>query len=389
MKKLLKSTLFLLVLVAAFFALPQQSELPLLATSSDPLADYRNQQKELYDQLKDMEKEIKGLEADVKSRSAQIQQISLEVTMYQQQAALAQAAIDETNIQIADTEAGIEITEQRLAEQRSALANRLYNLYVDGDITVLDVIFEAASFHDFLVLYDMMGRIVEQDNAMIDGINEDLAYLQEAKALLEQRRADLEVLLADYNDTIGSLVASQARHQELIDESKMSIAELEELYAEMEREEEELKVLIRSLLANSNSNLSFGGEFIWPLPSGHTTVPSEYKMRFHPVLKVNKWHTGIDIGAPNGTSIYAAADGEVIFVGRSTAWGNYVMVDHGDGIVTLYAHMSKTAAEVDTYVFAGDTIGYVGSTGYSTGNHLHFEVRVNGAHTSPWKYLKK
>ena len=165
MKKLLKSTLFLLVLVAAFFALPQQSERPLLATGSDPLADYRNQQKELYDQLKDMEKEIKGLEADVKSRSAQIQQISLEVTMYQQQAALAQAAIDETNIQIADTEAGIEITEQRLAEQRSALANRLYNLYVDGDITVLDVIFEAASFHDFLVLYDMMGRIVEQDNA--------------------------------------------------------------------------------------------------------------------------------------------------------------------------------------------------------------------------------
>ena len=388
MKKLLKGALFLLVLAAAFMALPQQQELPLLA-AGDSLDAYRQQQKDLYDQLKAMEKEIKGLEADVKSRSAQIKQISLEVTYYQQQAALTQSTIDEVNIQIADAEAGIEITEQRLTEQRSALSNRLYNLYVDGDITLLDVIFEAASFHDFLVLYDMMARIVEQDNAMIDGINEDLAYLQEAKALLEQRKADLEVLVADYNDTIGSLVASQARHQELIDESKMSIAELEEVYAEMEREEEELKVMIRTLLANSNSNLSFGGEFIWPLPANQTTVTSEYKMRFHPVLKVNKWHTGIDIGAPNGTAIYAAADGEVIFVGSSTAWGNYVMVDHGDSVVTLYAHMSKMAAKVGSYVFAGDTIGYVGSTGYSTGNHLHFEVRVNGAHTSPWKYLKK
>ena len=160
---------------------------------------------------------------------------------------------------------------------------------------------------------------------------------------------------------------------------------------EFEAASNEVSEMIREYMKNnSDSTLSYGGTMIWPLPSpwGKNYVTSEYGNRYHPISGSYSFHTGIDIGADGGTSIYAAADGKIISRGWIGGYGNTIIIDHGNGISTLYAHQSAFGSfGVGDYVVAGDVIGYVGTTGNSTGNHLHFEVRVNGNHTSPWNYL--
>ncbi len=160
----------------------------------------------------------------------------------------------------------------------------------------------------------------------------------------------------------------------------------QQLYAEMEAADADIAKKIQALQPKGSG--AYNGIFTWPLP-GHTRVSSDYVYRLHPTLKVYKWHTGIDLLAPKGTKIIAAADGKVIFSGKNRAYGNMVIIDHGDGLSSLYGHMSAiTMKTVGQQVSAGDEVGKVGTTGYSTGNHLHFETRINGKHTSPWPYLK-
>jgi murein DD-endopeptidase MepM/ murein hydrolase activator NlpD len=130
-----------------------------------------------------------------------------------------------------------------------------------------------------------------------------------------------------------------------------------------------------------------GGNMKWPTP-GYTNVVSPYGRRLHPILKKYKMHTGIDIDAPSGASIIAANSGTIIIAGWRSGYGNTVVIDHGGGITTLYAHCSKILVKVGDHVAAGKVIAKVGSTGLSTGAHLHFEIRVNGDTVDPLKFGK-
>ena len=165
----------------------------------------------------------------------------------------------------------------------------------------------------------------------------------------------------------------------------------EKALAEEERTSQELAKKIREIQAKLNKNKPkskyTGGTFTWPTP-GYEYVTSDYKMRLHPLLKVKKMHTGIDIRAPKGAKVVAGGEGTVSYAGWFGAYGNAVMIEHGGNITTLYAHLSAfTVKEGDT-VEKGDQIGKVGTSGLSTGYHLHFEVRVSGDHVNPWNYLK-
>ena len=131
-----------------------------------------------------------------------------------------------------------------------------------------------------------------------------------------------------------------------------------------------------------------GGAFVFPVAS-YTRVSSDYGWRIHPTLKVEKFHNGIDLAAPKGTAIYAAYDGVVAASAYSATMGNYVMINHGGGLYTIYMHASKLCVEKDEIVVRGEKIAEVGTTGRSTGNHLHFTVRKNGEYVSPWNYISK
>jgi murein DD-endopeptidase MepM/ murein hydrolase activator NlpD len=151
-----------------------------------------------------------------------------------------------------------------------------------------------------------------------------------------------------------------------------------------EQESARIAALLKS--GGSHGTGKYAGTLHWPTP-GHTRVSSPFGMRMHPILHVRKMHTGIDISAPSGATIVAAGNGKVIYAGRNGGYGNFTMIDHGNGLVTCYAHQSRITVSKGQHVSAGQTIGKVGSTGLSTGPHLHFEVRVNGTPRNPLSYL--
>ncbi|MEG1661774.1 MAG: peptidoglycan DD-metalloendopeptidase family protein, partial [Clostridiales bacterium] len=300
-------------------------------------------------------------------------------------------SINETNSQIDGANIAIADAEVRLSQRQATLESRLVDIYMYGDISMLDVFFEAASFNDFVVTYDMVERLMEQDQQILADIQAEKELIQRNKALLLERKSDLDELKNEQQTQAAQLNKLQAQKYAAMDEANMTVAQLKASLDSLDEASEKVGKQIRNLLAASDNTISFGGQFTWPLPGsyGLDSVTSEYGNRIHPILNTKRMHTGIDIGAPNGTQIYAAADGKILYVGWVSGYGQTVMIDHGSSITTLYGHMSGYGKfSTGQYVSAGDIIGYVGSTGVSSGNHLHFEVRVNGNHTSPWNYLK-
>lgn len=199
------------------------------------------------------------------------------------------------------------------------------------------------------------------------------------EAALEELIAAKEQAIREYDSNISNKDAAIREYEADVKEQNEIIETLEKAIAEEKRK----------LLAESGSVIIYdGGQFKFPLAS-YTRISSEYGNRIHPTLGVQKFHNGVDFAAPTGTAIYAAYDGKVVAAAYSSSMGNYVMIDHGSGLYTIYMHASKLYVSAGAVVVRGETIAAVGSTGRSTGPHLHFSVRLNGAYTSPWNYLSQ
>ena len=210
--------------------------------------------------------------------------------------------------------------------------------------------------------------------------------LDETKAGVEQEQANLEILIAQKNKDIISYETDINNKAQAIKEYEAEIKAQEEEIAALEAAIAEDK---KKILANSGVVLTYdNGSFKFPLAS-YTRVSDDYGNRIHPTLGVQQFHNGVDFASPKGTAIYAAYDGVVVAATYSATMGNYVMIDHGDSLYTIYMHASALYVKKDDIVTRGETIAAVGSTGRSTGNHLHFSVRRDGAYVSPWEYLKE
>jgi murein DD-endopeptidase MepM/ murein hydrolase activator NlpD len=286
---------------------------------------------------------------------------------------------------IAKTEEEIRISEEELQVQIDYLCERLVYMYEDGmDISYLEVLFSATDIKDFLTRYDLLQYIVEQDMELIDSINKHKRALDIKKNDLEIQKKDLENLRQAQEAQRSQLAEQSSEKKDLLDSVRQEKSSYEKALEELERTSRELEDLIR----RSQSGEQLGtGVYTWPAP-GYSTITSAYGMRYHPILKTRKLHTGVDIGAPSGAKIVAADSGRVIFVGWSGGYGQTIIIDHGAGMSTLYAHQSKFAVSSGQNVVKGEVIGYVGSTGWSTGPHLHFEVRINGNPTDPMAYIR-
>jgi murein DD-endopeptidase MepM/ murein hydrolase activator NlpD len=230
---------------------------------------------------------------------------------------------------------------------------------------------------------DMVQRIFDYDVEILKELEEQHRIIEEKKKELENLQAQLQAQKQKEADKQSALQASRGKVSSLKSQVEKDNKALEEmidsLNAEADRVVEEIKKL-------QGKQADIGGDFLWPSASS-TRVTSEFGYRMHPILKVNKLHTGMDIGAASGTQVLAANYGTVIKAEWNNSYGNVIMVDHGGGIVTLYAHNSKLLAKTGDYVKKGQAIALVGSTGNSTGPHIHFEVRVNGQYQDPRKWL--
>ena len=253
----------------------------------------------------------------------------------------------------------------------------------------LDMLFSSESMADLLTRVDMVGEIMEYDKRVHDDYIAAKLAAEQAKAEYEAAVAELEIkeveLQAEIDRLEGELGDLQNRLEELQSDIDAYAAVIKQYAADEKRIDKQIEQMSEELKKQQTPPNSTGS-YIWPCPSSKA-VSSGYGNRTIDLYGYQKFHAGVDIAANMGNNIIAADGGTVIVSGYDGGYGNYIMINHGDGRVTLYAHMSSRAVSVGANVTKGQVIGYVGSTGNSTGPHLHFEVRVNGGTVNPLKYF--
>ena len=319
-------------------------------------------------------------------------QVDANISALEEEIGNKQAEIDETKLQLSDA-----IWDSQ--QQYGLMRKRIQFVYENGKTSNIEMLFNSSSFVDFLNRADYITRMSDYDKKMLDKYVETQNEIAAIKTELEKEEAELV-------EAHSELESEQNALEELINAKQTQIAVYEadinnkeaavrEYEAEIAAQDEIIKVLEariaeeRKRLEEENRKLRSydGGMFKFPAPN-YTRISDDYGMRMHPTLGVEKFHNGIDLAAPSGSPILAAYDGDVVAAGYSSTMGNYIMIDHGDSLITIYMHASKLYVSTGQAVSKGQKIAAVGSTGRSTGPHLHFGVRLNGNYVSPWKYLK-
>ena len=373
--------------------------------TSDSIKDMENQidnaqneRDQLKNGLSDIRKLVQQLEQEKKDLKNYVAKLDESMNQIEQK-------IEELKLQIANKEADIVEAQKQLEHaqevedsQYAAMSSHIRYSYERGEKHVLDMILGATSFADFLNRSYYMEKVAEYDNQMLESfiqtreyvelckaqLEEDKAFLDEAKAGVESEQAALEELMNQKEKELNAYDQRISTGEQSIEEYEADIKAQNELIAALEKAVEDEK---KRILASSGKVLTYdGGTFKFPLAS-YTRVSDDYGMRMHPTLFVPQFHNGVDFASPKGTAIYAAYDGIVVTADYSSTMGNYVMIDHGGGLYTIYMHASKLYVKKDDVVARGNTIAAVGSTGRTTGNHLHFSVRLNGEYVSPWNYI--
>lgn len=336
-----------------------------------------DQQRSNVNQAKKKEKtvigQISGLDQDINKTEAEIKQIDDRIAFLEKS--------------IAKTEEDIKVSEEALAEQSDILSERLVFIYEEGgDVSYLEVLLSATDIKEFLTRYDFLNMIVEQDVELIKEINKEKKELALKKCDLEIKQKELMNIQTSQISQKEILDSQKEEKQKLLGNVRQEKKALEQALDELERTSRQLETIIRQYQSGSTGSQVGTGVFTWPTP-GYTQRTSPYGMRLHPILGERRMHTGIDIKAPMGATIVAADSGTVMFAGWMSGYGQVIIIDHANGLSTLYAHQSSFLVSKGTNVSKGQAIGKVGSTGWSTGPHLHFEVRINGTPTNPAGYV--
>ena len=319
--------------------------------------------------------------------------------------------ITELSGEMTDKQAEIDVTKAELeeakadeAKQYSSMKLRIKYMYEKGETNFLDLIFEAESFSDMLNKAEYIQKVSDYDRNKLNEFVEtreeiaatevrlegEYAELEDMKAETEAKKSSVNVLMADKKKELEEYNRKIADAQSEIDEMQQAIkaeeANIAAIEAEIKRQEEEARRKAEEAGKTYEVKSIDGISFTWPLPSS-SRITSNFGGRSSPTEGASSNHQGIDVGAPEGSPIKAAASGTVVISTYSKSAGNYVMINHGGGVYTVYMHMSSIAVSSGQSVGMGETIGYVGSTGYSTGPHLHFGVRVNGSYVNPLNYV--
>lgn len=365
------------------------------------------EKQEAIDAAEDEKDALSSSLSDVEAIKAELEQSKADLTSYvaqlDAQVAEIEANIESLTTQIAEKEEEIEETKEELAEaeadeaeQYEAMKNRIQSLYEQGDTYYLEMLASSGSFADFLNKLDYIEQLSKYDNNMLieyQGIVEYVSLckeqleveqevLNETKEAAEAEQLVLEDLISDKQEEILAYEADISQKEVVIaayeEEIAAQTAIIEELEASVAADRESLW----------GERVYNGGLFCWPAPS-YTRISDDYGYRQHPILNVQQFHTGVDMAAPGGTPILAAYDGVVVQAAYNSSMGNYVMIDHGSELYTIYMHAQKLMVSAGEEVSRGEQIATVGTTGRSTGNHLHFSVRLNGSYVSPWGYIEK
>lgn len=348
------------------------------------ISDLQQKQKEVQNRIKEYKNKANALKNEKNNIQAEINQLDIEIDALNLEIEGYDLQKQELNMQIAAKEQEIVKLNKDIEENNKALEERLRIMYKKGNTGYLEVVLKSENLMDALTRMDMIQVIVQSDVELLKSIESQKKKVEEIQLSLEGQRSEVIKVQNNVLDKKGQVAAAWKNKEQYVSALEKDIKKLQDMEA---REEAQSAQIEKDILALQRAVEYAGGEMQWPLPSSYK-ITSPFGKRPDPITGRTSYHRGIDIGASSGSTIVAANDGVVIFAGSHYSYGNYIIVDHGGGISTLYAHCTSLLAGAGQSVKRGQKIATVGSTGYSTGPHLHFEVRKNGVVTNPMSYLK-
>jgi len=394
----IKACLALLVLVIAI-------------SGSIPASEAATESSEFDARIKNEESRLEAIEKQIAYHQRQItaagkkergllddlSRINQNATLISQKISVLDLQREKTEIRIREIRSEIEVTEAYLAQTRKYLASRFRAIYKYGGVAEFNLLLSAASMHEAMNNAFLLGRIAREDERRIREMSENKKRLESAQRKIEEQKALLERQKGSLNNQRTSLKDTEAQRKKSLDNLTRQKQLHQKAAKELEDSQRELQNKVKQLLAQkrkiqekragvTTQVFPAGGRLAWPVRGA---ITSSFGTRVHPVFKTKILHTGIDIKAGDGTPVKAPAAGEVLFAGWLRGYGQIVILDHGSDLTTVYAHLSRIRVDEGKAVRNGEIIGNVGSTGLTSGPHLHFEVRINGDAKDPLKYLSR
>lgn len=376
------------------------------AYAAKSMSDLKNDLASKQKETNTLKKQIQDKKGDKNDATARRQELDVEISGIEDEIDDVQAVINEKQSEINSANAKIEGLNKDIENTSKQLKARMKVMYEYGNTSYLEIIMESKGFSDLFTRVAAVQAIVKHDNSVLDKYASQVEELTAAKQLVEnekQEQVEAKQLLTGRKDKLETL---QAEKDQLIKQLNNDIAALEAEEQQKEKDAQAIQNEINKALeaqkkaaaaaaakaaksgtaVNTAVTYKGNGKFLWPSASS-TTITSKFGYRIHPISGKKSLHRGIDISAPAGSNVLAAEAGVVLTAGYNGSYGNYVVINHGGGYVTLYAHNSKLVVKAGDSVTRGQTIAKCGSTGNSTGNHIHFEVQVNGGLVNPLNYL--
>lgn len=349
----------------------------------------------LAEQKKDIQAQLKAVQADKSNALKKKELLEDQIDLIRQEIANINEQIAMYDQLIAEKTAELEQAEADEKAQFDLFCRRMRHMEEQGETSYWSILFTSGDFSELLDNYMMIEEIIQYDNQVIDSLVALQEKVANDRTVLEEAQAEQEAAKAQQMAAQDELKAQEDEVDKLIAEISAQEDLLEEMEEELNKAAKALDAQIKAKereYAAQVANVPSESGYLWPLPGGYNTISSLAGGRIHPVTGKPGNHAGIDIPAPSGTNIYAAKSGVVIHAAKGTgsswSYGNYVIVSHSDGTSTLYAHMSRIGCKEGQTVKQGDVVGYVGTTGRSTGNHLHFEIRSGSTRKDPVNYFK-
>lgn len=371
-----KSRFAMIVVILLMLTFAVETSLASAATLSQIRNNIKNKQQELNESRakeKSLGDQVNSLEQQINSKQSDIDEL--------------EASISEAQAKLETLEEELAAAEEKVNTQNENLNARLRNMYKNGSVGFIDVLMDSGSFSEFLNNLSLVEKVYTSDQDVLEELQKAYDEIDAKKKEIETLQAELSESKATMEEQKSSLEADKASVEKKKSEIAADSAETQRELDKLEADAQALTSSIRNSGSSSSSSKYNGGIMAWPVPSCHT-VSSGYGGRIHPTTGKYKFHGGLDIPGSYGSAIVAANSGKVIWAGnRGDSYGNYVIIDHGGGVSTLYGHSSKVLVSTGQSVSRGQRIANVGSTGRSTGPHCHFEVRINGSRVNPNPYV--